>query len=437
MKTNIDHQEKNNLYKCHFCHENIDVYGIEKHFATFHQFRNSSKSEYICEFCDDFEEFNSQTNLFHHIQNTHNLTKVVTLEEGKSRFLQLIVDFNSHEDIFNFLQWIKHNDMSRFLANHPEIDNQFSTFEDNLGETNEEEDIDNTDSNSVVDFDQENDVILTQRETNKTIHKVTKNQPLNVKENISEMNEDKDEEFLHKDMDIADSNLIKDLDQEPDLTLIQRDISQGQESSDEEIFEEDLYQKNYYHSMNESPIAMFECKECKKTFSTTQALEQHIHTIHDVFEDHKCESCGKSFSEFQDLKKHTCFGGLKKYRVGNSKIQKGHNDYKYASCEKSYAQAGNLKKHIHSVHEGSKDHKCESCGKSFSRKDSLKLHIHTVHQGHKDYKCESCGHSFAQPGSLKTHIHTVHEGQDYKCESCRKSFSTPKYLKQHVGRCNS
>ena len=91
-----------------------DVYGIEKHFATFHQFRNSSKSEYICEFCDDFEEFNSQTDLFHHIQNTHNLTKVVTLEEGKSRFLQLIVDFNSHEDIFNLLQWIKHNDMSTF-----------------------------------------------------------------------------------------------------------------------------------------------------------------------------------------------------------------------------------------------------------------------------------------------------------------------------------
>ena len=133
MKRNIILQEENNLYKCHFCQESIDVYGIEKHFSTFHNFRNSSESEYICDFCDDFEEFQSQTNLFHHIQNTHNLTndtdiqsevansKVVTLEEGKSRFLQLIVAFNSHEDIFNLLQWIKHNDMSTFLANHPEI----------------------------------------------------------------------------------------------------------------------------------------------------------------------------------------------------------------------------------------------------------------------------------------------------------------------------
>ena len=350
MKTSINHQEENNLYKCHFCHENIDVYGIEKHFATFHQFRNSSKSEYICEFCDDFEEFHSQTNLFHHIQNTHHLTKVVTLEEGKSRFLQLIVDFNSHEDIFNLLQWIKHNDMSTFLANHPEIDNQFSTFEDKIGETTKEEDIDNTDSNSVVDFDQENDVILTQRDTNKTIHKVTENQPLNVRENISEMNEDKYETFLHKDMDIADSNLIEDLDQEPDLTLFQRDIAQGQESSDEEIFEEDLYQNNDSHSMNESAIAIHECKECKMMFSNAQALEEHIQKIHGVYEDHKCKSCGESFSEFQDLQKHTCYGGLEKYRVRNSKIQKGHKDYKYASCEKSYAQAGNLKKHIHTVH---------------------------------------------------------------------------------------
>ena len=65
--------EKNSFYKCHFCHQNIDLYGIEQHFATFHKFRNSFESEYVCEFCDDFEEFHSQTNLFHHIQNTHNL----------------------------------------------------------------------------------------------------------------------------------------------------------------------------------------------------------------------------------------------------------------------------------------------------------------------------------------------------------------------------
>ena len=94
--TNINHdEEKNSLYNCHFCQQNIEVYGIEKHFATFHKFRSSIESEYVCEFCDDFEDFDSQTNLFHHIQNTHNLlndqseeiANIDTLEEGKSRFL--------------------------------------------------------------------------------------------------------------------------------------------------------------------------------------------------------------------------------------------------------------------------------------------------------------------------------------------------------------
>ena len=55
--------EKNSLYNCHFCQQNIDVYGIEKHFATFHKFRSSIESKHDCDFCDDFEKFHSQTNL--------------------------------------------------------------------------------------------------------------------------------------------------------------------------------------------------------------------------------------------------------------------------------------------------------------------------------------------------------------------------------------
>ena len=165
---NINHK----MYKCHFCQESIDVYGIDNHFATFHKFRHSSESEYVCEFCDDFEEFHSQTNLFHHIQNTHNLTndienqsevtnsKVDTLEEGKLRFLQLIVDFNSQEDVFNLLQWIKLNDANTFMTNHEKVNNQFLILEKNISTNTTEEDdemvlyddMDNTDSFSKVDL---------------------------------------------------------------------------------------------------------------------------------------------------------------------------------------------------------------------------------------------------------------------------------------------
>ena len=126
MKTNMvninQRDEEKSFYKCHFCKQNIDVYGIEQHFATFHKFRHSYEREYICEFCDDFEEFDSQTSLFHHIQNSHNLMNVDTLEEGKSRFLQLIVNFNSQEDVFNLLEWIKCNDTNSFITNYQGIE---------------------------------------------------------------------------------------------------------------------------------------------------------------------------------------------------------------------------------------------------------------------------------------------------------------------------
>ena len=54
MKTNVievNHKEENSFYKCHLCQQNIDVYGIEKHFTTFPKFRSSTtESEYVCEF---------------------------------------------------------------------------------------------------------------------------------------------------------------------------------------------------------------------------------------------------------------------------------------------------------------------------------------------------------------------------------------------------
>ena len=46
------------------------------------------------------------------------------------------------------------------------------------------------------------------------------------------------------------------------------------------------------------------CDDCSKSFSYLQALERHLHTVHDGYKDHKCESCGKSFSEAWTLKKH-------------------------------------------------------------------------------------------------------------------------------------
>ena len=440
--------EKNNLYKCHFCQQNIDVYGIEKHFATFHKFRRSIESDYVCEFCDDFEEFNSQANLFHHIQNTHNfkndekikkegIVNVNTLEEGKSRFLQLILNLNSQEDVFNLLQWIKFNDTNVFMTNHEEIENEVLVYEENLNKTtkddddNEEntlnDDMDNSDSN--LDLGHETEDILIQRDYNTFMTEDLGIVDV-VEENISKTTAENDENIVLKDMDNTDSNSIGDFDQESDVILSQREIVHSQESSDEDAFEEE------YNNLSKSDITItmdngihlfhkelkdYMCESCGKSFSKAKKLISHIYTVHEEHKDYKCESCGKSFSRAEHLKRHI------------HTVHDGHRDYKCESCDKLFTSVSNMKQHINAVHEGHKDYKCESCGKSFSQTANLKKHNHTVHEGRKDYKCESCGKSFFQAGYLKKHNHTVHEGnRDYKCDSCGKLFSRPGTLKKHI-----
>ena len=523
---NINHkEEKNSLYKCHFCQQTIDVYEIEKHFSTFHKFRSYAESEYVCEFCDDFGEFHSQTELFHHIQNAHNLVNdkeiqptaianVETLEEGKSRFLQLIVNFNSQEDVFNLLQWIKYNDTNIFMSNHKEIENEdydtntfmtnhheienevlvvenvSKTTEDNDGTTSHE-DINNPDSNSVTDLDQESDEILIQRGTNifMTKHQGIENQLPFVEDNIRLTTEENFEDILQQDKDNAHSNSI-DFDEGTGVILTSTEIIHSQENSDDEIFEGDSNNittsvtsghalEQHIKTIHDDGNEDHKCESCGKSFSRVDSLKRHIHIVHERHKDYKCESCGKIFYNANNLNRHihTVHEGRKDYKCescsksfsGSEYLKKhilithkGHKDYKCKSCGeyfsdasnlkrhirtvheghkyyeckhcgKSFSAAGSLKKHIHTIHQGHRDYKCESCGKSFPRADKLKNHIHRVHEGHKDYKCESCGKSFSQAGNLRVHIHNIHEGhKDYKCKSCSKSFSVAATLKKHI-----
>ena len=77
-------------------------------------------------------------------------------------------------------------------------------------------------------------------------------------------------------------------------------------------------------SNNRSDIRIHECDACEKSFSSIQALEQHIQIIHVVYEDNKCD---ESFSESKDLKKHTYGKGL---------FHRGHKFHKCKSCGKHF-----------------------------------------------------------------------------------------------------
>ena len=57
------------MYNCHFCQQYMGLHNIEKHFKTFHKFRNSDENEFHCEFCDTDEVFQNQNDLLQHIRN--------------------------------------------------------------------------------------------------------------------------------------------------------------------------------------------------------------------------------------------------------------------------------------------------------------------------------------------------------------------------------
>ena len=89
------------------------------------------------------------------------------------------------------------------------------------------EDIDNADSNSEVDLDQEHNFILTQGKTNSfmTKHQEVENQDLVFEENISKLTEEDDDKSLGEHMNNPDSISAVDLDQENDVILTQSDTN--------------------------------------------------------------------------------------------------------------------------------------------------------------------------------------------------------------------
>ena len=395
----VNHNNMNDIYKCHFCPRNIKLHNIDKHFKIFHKF-GQSDIEYYCEFCDSQEVFLTRDDLLEHIytavqhmaRKSIPESKMESLEEGKSKFLHLMSNFESQNDAINLLFWIKCNDTKTFLDNH-EIENDefqnkvLDNFEENEYQTTSDGNF--TNSNSLKnEFGGEitsTDVIFQQEENFEDDSDEESNAKI-LDEEITDSNlvtinnpEIFREEFYNKDSNEEIKNDESDLKALLDYAMASDNENEDSEDHiKSEIFKNKLHESHDENNEDftnpDAGIQMKNCSACNKSFSSASILKRHIYTIHERHKEYKCEY-----------------------------------------CEKSYTNAGILKNHIHTIHEGHKDYKCKSCAKSFSIAGSLKKHIHTVHEGYKDYKCESCGKLFSQAAHLKKHINTIHEGQkDHK-----------------------
>ncbi|XP_038107619.1 zinc finger protein 569 [Culex quinquefasciatus] len=143
----------------------------------------------------------------------------------------------------------------------------------------------------------------------------------------------------------------------------------------------------------------FGCDEpdCGASFSSIQALKQHIVRIHSN-EHHPCPECGKLFTSFITLRSH----------------RRTHLEKPFACnfCDLRVRLKCQLKTHM-LVHTQQRDHVCKFCGKAFYASTVLTLHLRS-HTGERPYACHVCEFSHAHRILYVKHMQKFHPGEEIR-----------------------
>ncbi|GLG98496.1 Dendritic arbor reduction protein 1 [Gryllus bimaculatus] len=135
----------------------------------------------------------------------------------------------------------------------------------------------------------------------------------------------------------------------------------------------------------------FKCKDCDKSFTTTQSLEVHSSRKHVAKE--QCDMCprmcGKTFSRADYLNKHYM-------------THSGARPLSCSQCPRKFISSSHLKNH-EKTHTGEREHLCKICPKSFSRADKLKEHT-LRHLNIKRFHCTVCKRTYAEKRDLTKHM---------------------------------
>ena len=178
--------------------------------------------------------------------------------------------------------------------------------------------------------------------------------------------------------------------------------------------------KKHISQVHEGNKPRFKCTLCDGSFSTKQALENHM-SVHEGKIFH-CSNCDEEFNSKNKLESH---------------IAKEHDRSKLHKCEhcdSAYVTKNALVSHIAFVHDKTISNVCQYCGKNCMSKADLKNHIRIVHElaGKHLFKCEHCEKSFKLETGLKSHIKIIHEGTRVKCQVCQKLFVSKTARKRHI-----
>lgn len=209
--------------------------------------------------------------------------------------------------------------------------------------------------------------------------------------------------------------------------------------------------RQHIEDKHESNKEKYNCEECQKTFTSLTWFNDHK-IFHIKSYPYLCTSCNEKFPVKGELIKH-CKKihhrnelTFTKYQckickmtfatnqaLGNHNNYHNQQTYLCTQCGKIFARRDNLYQHLKN-HNESKDYTCYTCGYSFKKKDTLAVHVR-IHTGHKPYECKICGKRFNQKSPLRIHMR-LHTGErPYKCFRCARGFASKGICDTHTRMC--
>jgi hypothetical protein len=204
--------------------------------------------------------------------------------------------------------------------------------------------------------------------------------------------------------------------------------------------------RNPYHRRRKR---IYRCRTCKKSFQTSEQLQNHM-----LYETHKflCQLCPAEFesnnsyhnhiAKHSDLALYRCTVCIESFQKRNDlsrHVITEHNEdlpnqKSCSTCKLTFKTTFHLNRHNVTKHSNIKPFKCEEdgCEQAFARKDKLKQHAAKHSAAGGLFKCHACVKTFVRPEHLRDHDIVRHSRQyPFSCEVCRKGFLHQNQLYAH------